>query len=150
MRLILKMAVWAAVLASIISALLFTALNAVPPLPGTLLPTAWDLAKTTVLLLPMTAVSCGSFGALAGIVGGAFLVLRKPRIHSTRRLMIESGIAGFILGLGFPFFDRLVNHYTRGWGILSAPIGALCAMICAVSFRNQLVPSAGAESSLDN
>ena len=65
MRLILKMAVWAAVLASIISALLFTALNAVPPLPGTLLPTAWDLAKTTVLLLPMTAVSCGSFGALA-------------------------------------------------------------------------------------
>jgi hypothetical protein len=139
MRVILKIALWVAILVSVISALLFTVINAVPPLPRTLLPTVWDLVKTTVLLLPITAVSCGSFGALAGIVGGTFLVLRRRRIHSTRRLMIESGIAGFILGLGYPFFDRLLNHYAQGWAILSAPVGLICAMICAASFRNQLI-----------
>lgn len=137
--LILKMALWSAILATVTSAATFTALNAVRPIVQTLSPTPWDLAKTTVLVLPITAVSFGSFGFLAGLVGGAFLVKRRPRIRSTRRLMIESAVAGFILGLGFPFFDRFLNRYTAGWAILSAPVGMLCAMICAGSFRSQLV-----------
>ncbi len=139
-RLILRVGVLAAVLASVICAFMFALLNAMGPTVDSLAPSVWDIVKTTWLLLPITLVSCGSFGFLAGIAGAAFLVWRKPRIRSTRRLMIESAIAGLALGLGFPFFDGLLNQHASGWGlILSAPTGLFCAIICAASFDNQLM-----------
>jgi hypothetical protein len=138
-RLVLEMGLSSAMLASIVAAIIFTLLSAVPPLVDTHAPSTWDLAKTIVLLLPITAASCGSFGALAGILGGVFLVLRRSHIHSTGRLMVESAIAGFVLGFGFPFFDRILNRFTNNWAILSAPAGMLCSVICAAIFRRQLI-----------
>jgi RsiW-degrading membrane proteinase PrsW (M82 family) len=68
-------------------------------------PTVWDVGRATLLLCPITAVSCGSFGFLAGIAGSAAIYLRRRRIQGTKRLLIESAVAGFVLG-----FSVLQKH----------------------------------------
>jgi hypothetical protein len=147
-RLVLKVGLLAAFLATFISAFLFTILSAVRPIVGSLSPSGWDITKSTFLLLPITLVSCGSYGLAAGIVGGAFLIRRTPHTRSTGRLMIESAVAGLVLGFGFPFFDHLLSQYGTGWDVILAPAtGMLCAIICALSFRGGVVRMNSSEQS---
>jgi hypothetical protein len=135
---VFKAGALAALLATFASALMIAVFT---PLTGGTVPNAWSIAKTTLLLCPITAVSCGSYGLLAGIAGGAFLNLRRRRVQSTKRLLIESAIAGFLLGFFFPLFDRAMNPPSlSGMQILlSAPIGMCCALVCALTFRNRFV-----------
>jgi membrane associated rhomboid family serine protease len=139
--LILKVGVLAAALATIVSALLVAVLSAVgPPLSDTTSPSILDITKTTILLFPITAVSYGSFGLLAGIIGSATLVVRRRRIRSRRRLLVEASIMGFLLGFLFPFFDRLLNRYVNPVHVLfSAPVGTFCALLCALFFRRHFL-----------
>jgi hypothetical protein len=142
---ILKAGILAATLATVISAILIAALSAEGfPHNGTTSPTVFEVANNAVLLVPITAVSCGSYGLLAGLAGGALFSLRRRRIRSMRKLLIEAGIAGFVLGFLFLFFDRFVGQsYANGMQLLfSAPAGALCALVCAVAFRGHFLASA--------
>jgi|HubBroStandDraft_2_1064218.scaffolds.fasta_scaffold338459_1 hypothetical protein len=138
---ILKAGTLAAFLATAASALLIATLIGVGPLQGTTSPTVLDILRATFWLTPITAVSCGSFGFLAGIVGSALLDWRRLRIRSTRRLLIESGIVGFVLGFMFLFFDGAVNPRSLSFSeiILSAPTGMCCALLCALVFRRRFV-----------
>ncbi len=97
-----------------------------------------DAAETVLLLCPVTAVSCGPFGLLAGAAGGTAIYLRKRRIHSSKRLLAESAIAGFLMGCLFPFFDAAVNSFflksfqplvIPGQIILYPVLGIPCALI---------------------
>ncbi|HWO31840.1 MAG TPA: hypothetical protein VNO32_23845 [Candidatus Acidoferrum sp.] len=76
------------------------------------------------------------------IAGGALLSLRRRHIHTIYKLLIESAIVGFLLGLAYPFFDRLVNGpLLNGWAmLLSAPVGVCCALVCALTFSDRFVP----------
>jgi hypothetical protein len=140
--LILRSGILAAFLATVVPALGFTILSAMRPIATTTSPTAWDIAKATLLLLPITAVSCGSYGFLGGIAGGVLLSLPRRHIHTINKLLIESAIVGFLLGLAYPFFDRLVNGpLLNGWEmLLSAPVGVCCALVCALTFSDRFVP----------
>jgi len=106
-----------------------------------LVPDPWEVAKTTVLLCPITAVLCGSFGLLAGFAGGTLLCLRRPHIRSTKRFLVEAAILGFLLGALFPFFDHQmqvgifypIGGYLSSFCVLAS--GGPCAVICALTFR---------------
>jgi H+/Cl- antiporter ClcA len=138
---ILKAGALAAFLATAASALLIATLIGVGPMQGTTPPTVLDILRAAFWLTPITAVSCGSFGFLAGIAGSALLDWRRRRIRSTRRLVIESGIVGFVLGFSFLFFDAVVNPRSHGamQALLSAPVGMGCAVLCALAFRGRFV-----------
>jgi membrane associated rhomboid family serine protease len=108
------------------------------------LPNPLEVGKAAALLCPITAVSCGSFGLLAGLAGGALIYRRRRRIRSTKRLLFESAIVGFILGCLFPVFDVLMNralgilHGGSGASVVIAPaVGILCALLCALVFRKR-------------
>ena len=139
---IVKAGVLAALLATVFSALIIAILSAAnPPQGGTTSPTLWEIGRTALLLCPITVVSCGSFGLLAGIAGSAVFQVRKRRIRTTKRLLVESSVAGFLLGFAFPFFDRLLNPPSLGsiYILLSGPIGVSCAVICGLTFRKHFV-----------
>jgi hypothetical protein len=138
---ILKAGALAAFLATAASAMLIATLSALGRIPDTTSPTVPDILRAAFWLTPITAVSCGSFGFLAGIAGSALLDWRRPRIRSTGRLLIESGIVGFVLGFTFLFFDAAVNpRSSHGMDIiLSAPTGMCCALVCALAFRRRFV-----------
>jgi hypothetical protein len=138
---ILKAGALAAFLATAASALLIVTLIGVGPMQGTTSPTVLDILRAAFWLTPITAVSCGSFGFLAGIVGSTLLDWRRQRIRSTRRLLIESGIVGFVLGFTFLFFDGVVNPRSLNSMaiILSTPVGVCCALVCALVFRRRFV-----------
>jgi hypothetical protein len=124
----------------LLSASLFALLSGFPPTPYTSSPSILDIARATFLLCPITAVSCGSFGFLAGIAGGTAIYLRRRRIRSTRRLLIECAILGFLLGFLFPLFDHLLNPPSLdSMKLLSAPAGVICALLCAFAFRRRIV-----------
>jgi hypothetical protein len=140
---VLKVGTLAAVLATLASALEIAVLSALGPFQSTTsAPNVWDVTRSTLLLCPITAVSCGSYGLLAGIVGSAILSWRRQRIHSTRRFLIESALAGFVFGFFFPLFDRMMNSSSLSGmqALLSAPVGMSCAILCAVVFRGHFVP----------
>ncbi len=140
--LVLKVGVLAAFVSTIASALLVALLSASGPIVGTSSPGVLDIARTTLLLCPITAVACGFFGFLGGLAGGGILALRRKQMQSTRRLLIESAIIGLILGSVFPFYDELVNRWAylnRTQIFLSAPAGALCALACAFAFRGRFI-----------
>jgi hypothetical protein len=138
---ILKAGALAAFLAAAASAMLIATLSALGRIPDTTSPTVPDILRAAFWLTPITAVSCGSFGFLAGIAGSALLDWRRPRIRSTGRLLIESGIVGFVFGFGFLFFDAVVNPRSLGamQALLSAPVGMCCALVCALAFRRRFV-----------
>jgi hypothetical protein len=109
-------------------------------------PSALDLLRTTLLLFPIIIVSCGSFGFLAGAAGGRWLLFRRPRIHSTKRLLFEAALAGFLLGFRFPWFDALVSSQGFGVGgmgviqlVLCPVVGLTCALVCALVFRTHFI-----------
>jgi hypothetical protein len=130
--LILKSGVLAAFLATVVSALAIAVLSAARPLIDTTSPSVWDIGRATLLLLPIIGVSCGSYGFLAGMAGGALLTLRRRHIHSIQRLLIESATTGFLLGVAFPFFDRLMNNESTNVGsmLLAAPSGTHRHLLC--------------------
>jgi hypothetical protein len=138
---ILKAGALAAFLATAASAMLVAALAALGPIQRTTSPTILDILRAAFWLTPITAVSCGSFGFLAGVAGSALLDWRGQRIRSTRSLLIESGIVGFVLGFMFLFFDAVVNPRSlNGMEIfVSAPVGMCCALLCALVFRHRFV-----------
>lgn len=141
-RLILASGLLAATLATVASAVALAVLSATVPSVGSTSPKIWEIVRTVLLLIPITAVSCGSFGLLAGLAGSALLSLRAPNIHSHNRFLIESSIAGFLLGLAFPLFDRLINPFSSNLAqtLLSAPIGLGCAAVCALVLGHRFVP----------
>jgi len=139
---ILKAGGLAAVLATAVSAILIAVLSAVSPFSrDTTSPRAFEVATNAVLLLPIAAVSCGSYGLLAGLAGGSLLTLCRRRIRSMRRLLIVAGIVGFVSGFLFLFFDHFVGgSYVNGVQLLfSVPAGALCAVLCAVVLRSHFL-----------
>lgn len=138
---ILKAGTLAAFLATAVSALLIATLAALGPIQGTTSPTVLDILRAAFWLTPITAVSCGSFGFLAGVAGSALLDWRRQGIRSTQRLLIEAGIVGFVFGFGFLFFDAVVNPRSLGamQALLSAPVGMCCALLCALVFRHRFV-----------
>ena len=99
----------------------------------------WELTKAVLWLSPLTAIACGWFGLLAGLIGGAFMCLRGPRVTS-RRLLIETSILGLPLACLFPPLDAWIN---RPWGpalvlyLLALVLGPVCAFICALAFRQR-------------
>jgi hypothetical protein len=138
---ILKAGAFAALLAALTSACLIAVMSALQPIVHTTPLSVWDVVKATFLLLPITLVSCGSYGFLAGIIGTLLLKRRRVRIRSSKRLLVESAVVGFILGFPFPVFDRLMNPPSLNGMqmLLSAPIATVCAVLCAMTFRAHLV-----------
>lgn len=143
---ILKAATLGAVLGTLVPALLiaiFTGMH------NGLLLHPFDAAETVLLLFPITAVSCGSFGLVAAVVGGSAIYLRRNRIRSGQRLLIESGVAGFLLGCLFPFFDLAQNSLlvkeppelmVIPLQVLLYPItGVLCALACALFLHRSFI-----------
>jgi hypothetical protein len=105
--------------------------------------TTWELTKAILWLSPFAVVSCGWFGLLAGLIGGAFMCLRGPRVTS-RRLLIETSILGLPLACLFPFCDTWVNGrggiglpYPAALYLLAVVLGPVCAFICALAFRQR-------------
>ncbi len=142
MKFVFKAGILAAVFATAISALSVALLSAaVPPHPDTVAPGIFDIVRTALLLCPITAVSCGSYGFLAGLAGSALLNFRRRRIRSVTRLLVEAGIAGLIFGFLFPFFDRFVgqSYLNGGQMLFCAPVGALCALLCGVVLRRRFL-----------
>ena len=138
----LSIGVVAAVVSTATCALLVASANAIAPFPrDTSFPGLLTVLKNAALLSPIAAVACGSYGLLAGTVGGALLTWRRRRVHTIRRLLIESSVAGVVLGFLFPFYDVLVNGPIAHADlfILGAPVGLVCAVTCALAFRKRLV-----------
>lgn len=144
---ILKTGVLAAVLATLFSSFAIEMLAVLGP-GGNSLPGLWDIAGATLFLSAITVVSCGPFGFLAGIVGGVILYLRRSRIRSEKRLLLESVITGLILGCFFPLFDASLNAESlrsfRFWFtpmefVLCAIAGFNSALVCALAFRKRFV-----------
>jgi hypothetical protein len=145
--LILKAGTLSAILATVIAALVITLLSGAGTGNGSP-PRAFDLVKTVVLLSPITAVSCGSFGFLAGVAGSTWIYLRSRHIRSTKRLLVESAIAAPLLGGVFPLFDATVNSPSlRSIGnwinpsqfLLCVVLSIPCALICAFFFRKRFI-----------
>jgi hypothetical protein len=149
--LMLKVGVISAFLATTTSALSIAVLSGLPLGPGsgqTGGPGVLDILRAALLLCAITVVSCGSYGFLAGVAGSQWLLLRKRRIHSTKRLLVESSLVGFFLGVLFPWFDGFVNWHRFGFGIggtsviqlIFCPLlGLTCALVCALVFRKNLI-----------
>lgn len=138
---VLKAAALAAFLTTVFSALLIATLSALNSIRETTAPSVLGIIRSAFWLCPITAASCGSFGFVAGIAGSALLNWRRHRIRSTSKLLLEAGVAGFLLACLFPFFDRLMNPTSLN-GIqilLSAPMGVFCALICAFTLRNHFI-----------
>lgn len=143
---IVKAAVLGAVLGTLAPALTITIFTG---MRNGLLLHPVDATETVLLLFPITAVSCGPFGLIAAVVGGSAIYLRRNRIRSGKRLLIESGIAGFLLGCLFPFFDLAENSVLLKERpqlmvipiqLLFYPIlGVLCAMVCAWALRRYFI-----------
>jgi hypothetical protein len=108
-----------------------------------------DAAETVLLLFPITVVSCGPFGLLAAVTGGSAIYLRRKHIRSSKRLLTEAAVAGFLLGCLFLFFDAAENSLLLKEPfqplvipeqILFYPVlGVLCALICALVLRSSFV-----------
>ena len=147
----LNASVFGALLATVTSALVIALLSALPTGPRHDLsnrPSVVDMVRTTFLLCAITVAPCGSFGFLAGAAGSTWLRFRKRRIRSLKRLLVEAAVAGFLIGILFPFFDSAVNSppfqkigvlLTPLQLLLSLPFSIACALICALVFRKHFM-----------
>jgi membrane associated rhomboid family serine protease len=155
--LILKAGMVNALLLTVLSALMIALINGagtsapeyrpgVNPDPSirNYVPNPIELAKTSLLLCPITAVSYGWFGALAGLVSATFLHLRRRRIRSNKRLILEAAIFGVILGCLYPFFVAWSGQWESPLFLLAFIfVGGICAAMCAAVLRNRfLAPTA--------
>jgi hypothetical protein len=100
----------------------------------------WQFAKAACWLLPLTTIACGWFGLLTGLIGGAFICLRGPRISSAR-LLIETSILGLPLACFFPILDARISGSSDAAYypllLLVAFLGPVCAFICALVFHQR-------------
>jgi hypothetical protein len=146
MALILKAGAICAFLATVLSALGIAGLTSLALItqPQTIAPSIADILKITLLLSLITVVSCGSYGFFAGVVGSAWLRFRRSHLRTTKRLLVEAVIAGFLLSLIFPWFDMTINfkfaRSTRGFltggeYLLCWGVGIVSATVCAYVFR---------------
>src|ERR1700690_1178156 len=94
----------------------------------------WEVGRATVLLCPITIVSCGWFGFVAGAAGAILLFFRRRSIRSTKRLVVESAAAGLMLGAIFPLAD---GRATVPHAVLCMLCGSVCGSICAGVFRKR-------------
>lgn len=144
LRFVVEVGIFSALLATVAAALTIAFLGR---LRDHSFPNPLDFVEAVLLLCPITVVSCGSFGFVAGIFGGTTIYLRRKHIHSSRRLLFESSLAGFLLGCTYPVFDGAVNSSSliplRLWMtpiqvIIAVVLSVLCALICALSFRKHI------------
>lgn len=130
--------------ASLLSAV---ALALASPLPRGWSPDIGQVLRVTPLLLPITFVSFGSYGFLAGFAGSAWINRRRKRIWSMKRLLLHCLALGFLFTVAFPFFDILWNlllsastYHRSPLQLLSCmPIGMTCALSTAMVFRKHLI-----------
>ena len=135
--------------AGILNALLVTGIssvviavgNAIPYGGNGVRPGVWEMAKAAVLLSAITVVSFGSLGFLVGVAGSTWMCVRRQRIRTVKRYLMESAKAGLVLGLLFPFIDVLVNLPAKVGNpleaLLGAPFGVVCGLICSMVFRRR-------------
>ncbi len=107
----------------------------------TAFPGIFDFLTAVMLLLPITIVSFGSYGFIAGLIGGACLYVRRQRFTTTKRLLAEAAIFGVAASIAFPFYDHLWNRegpapLLYGFAI---PVGISCGLITARFFRKRLM-----------
>lgn len=109
-------------------------------------PDLWELVKAAVWLWPITAVSCGSFGLLAGSAGGALMYARAKRIRSLKRFLLESVVLGIVLALGFPYCDFAMDsaqgiriEFYPQFDFLAPVLGGASALICAAALRKRFI-----------
>lgn len=155
-RLILKAGALNALLLTALSALLIALMNgagteALEYRPGVIasssirhyVPNPIELAKTTVLLCPISAVSYGWFGFVTGLGVAALLSLRRRRIRSNKRLIIEATIFGIILGCLYPVFVSWSGQWESPLLLVVFPfLGGICAAVSAAAFRERFVSPA--------
>ena len=141
----LRVGAFNAFLATLISALAIALISSIGN--GTR-PNILEIGKTTFLLCPITVVSFGFFGFLAGVAGSAWIYFRKQRIHTTRRLLVESAIAGLLMGALFPFLDAAANSSpitsispsrNPAQILLCLALSIACALLWAFVFRKRFV-----------
>ncbi len=97
-------------------------------------PNLFEVIKAAALLCPITAVTCGSFGLLAGVTGALWMCFRKPHIRSSRRFLLETAITGSLLGGFFPVFRGPTDPIPAS---VCIGLGCLCAVLCALAFRKR-------------
>ncbi|MBI2682975.1 MAG: hypothetical protein HYX26_07145 [Acidobacteriales bacterium] len=148
---VLKAGLLNAALASVLSALIIETLYMVVEyrrIEGVELPGFLGFLCTVVLLLPITMVSCGSFGFLAGAAGAFWMHARRKKIKTVRRLRVESTVLGALAGVAFPFFDRGMNELLAAGGgggftpiihLFTIPAGVTCSLITAAWFQGRFV-----------
>lgn len=111
--------------------------------------------KVVIDLILFFATSIAAVAFYAGTIGGWWLGVRSRRIHSMGRLLVESAIAGAVLGNLIPLF-YLCFLFSLGNWLYSSPntsirpfafvacafcsfVGLVVAEIFAVVFRRRLV-----------
>jgi len=113
-RLVLTTAIVGGILATVLSAFSFVALQAL----GALVthtqgfesaPALLDVIKGTVLFCALTVVWSGPYGVLVGAAGGLVLHFRSGKVQNRRRLFIEASIFGVLAAVANPFYEALVN-----------------------------------------
>lgn len=154
----LKAAVLAAVFATVLSSAWVATLGAIAARANhrfefESMPTLWDVGKGTVLFSVVTAGWYGPFAFLAGFAGAAVLYLRRRKIRTLKRLVVESMAIGFVLVLLFPLYDAAVYSQQlsaigyqfsllQSTGIFVVPIAvsAVCALACRRQFLHRPKP----------
>lgn len=144
---ILKVALLSASLATVFSA---ASVPLLISLENHSFPSLFDSVETIVLLCPITAVSSGLFALLAGFLGGAVILLGRKHIRSTKALLLEVAIIGFLLGCVSLFYRAAVDSPrptdVQSWlsrelaffcwvyGLLAIPLALTCAFLLRRSF----------------
>ena len=149
--LMMRVGVANALLATVLSALLIATFSGTgtdgPALPVSATPQTvevlpapvrypWEVAKATLLLCPITFGCFGWFGFLAGGAAAALFLYLRRGIRSTINLVLESALAGFLLGAIFPWIDAAAIGPEFAF---SPACGAVCGSICAAVFRKELL-----------
>ena len=102
-----------------------------------------DLVKAVAVLIPFTAVWCGTFALLAGAVGAYILRWRGWPANSLPRYLVKAALLGLSFGIVFVFYDLFLNrtvYYRAGWVVLAPPFGMVCVLLTAWVFRRPLRP----------
>jgi hypothetical protein len=132
-------------LVTVLSALAFRLLLA---LHAGAVPTLLDIGKSTLLLSPITAVSFGFYGMVAGAVWSVYISLSNGRVRSSKRFFAESVSIGLLLALIFPFVDGFVQSASAGkfrlWlnpveMLLGILLSVPCSLACAFVFRKRFI-----------
>lgn len=95
-----------------------------PPVPNLI-----TVLVSVCLLCPITAVSCGPFGLLAGLVGSVFVLAWRREIRVTRPFLVNTVTAGLLLA-AFYSLPGEWNNWPQKRG---------CRMLAVLSILVQLI-----------